>query len=110
MTAYLLINHLLNFMAPAALMALLLALFSRFFPGFFELKNSLVKPGFFVQVVVNFAIGVDVLVAGLLLLGRDGKMLTYLTLVLAIATTQWWQLGGGRNGWQSLKNLYRRPR
>jgi hypothetical protein len=26
--------------------------------------------------------------------GRDGKMVTYLALVLAMATSQWWQLGG----------------
>lgn len=110
MTAYLLIQHLFNFMAPAALMALLLTVFSRFFPGFFKLKDSLVVSGFLVQVVVNFAIGVDVLVAGLLLLGRDGKMMTYLALMLAIATSQWWQLGGGRNGWKVLKNLYARRR
>jgi hypothetical protein len=28
--------------------------------------------------------------------GRDGKMTTYLALVLAMATSQWWQTGGGK--------------
>jgi len=31
-----------------------------------------------------------VLIAGLVLFGRDGKMLTYLGLVVMAATTQWW--------------------
>jgi hypothetical protein len=34
-------------------------------------------------------VGVVVLVIGLVVFGRDGKMLTYLALVLATATGQW---------------------
>jgi hypothetical protein len=39
-------------------------------------------------------VGCVVLVAGMVLLGRDGKMLTYLMLALSMALSQWWQLGG----------------
>lgn len=95
MPLYLLINHMLNFVAPAALVACLLVFFSRFFPVFLSPEKPL-TPDWHVQLLINFAIGVDALVAGLLLLGRDGKMLTYVLLVLATATSQWWQLGGRR--------------
>ena len=37
MTAYLLLNHLLNFIAPAAFTALMLGVLSRFFAGFLEM-------------------------------------------------------------------------
>lgn len=89
MSAYLLINHLLNFMAPAALLALLLVVLSHLFFGFFRSKRQDIK-SWWVQAAINFVVGVLVLV----LLGRDGKMLTYVGLVLATATSQWWQLGG----------------
>lgn len=93
MSAYLLINHLLNFMAPAALLALLLVVLSPLFLGFFRSKRPFVE-SWWVQVAINFVVGVLVLVAGLVLLGRDGKMLTYVGLVLATATSQWLLLGG----------------
>jgi hypothetical protein len=93
MTFYLLINHLLNFLAPAALLAFLLALCSRLFAGFFRAKDAPVAP-WPVQAMVNFAIGTGVLMAGLLLFGRDGKILTYALLVLATAASQSWQSGG----------------
>ena len=93
MTAYLLLNHLLNFMAPAALVAALLLMFSRLLPGFFGSNKALVYV-LWAQLAINFIVGVGVLAAGLVLLGRDGKMLTYLALMLAMATSQWLQLGG----------------
>ena len=93
MTAYLLSNHLLNFLAPAALMAVLLGVFSRLFSGFFGSKKPF-SHSWRAQLAINFVVGAGVLAAGLVLLGRDGKMLTYLALVLAMATIQWWQLGG----------------
>ena len=93
MSAYLLINHLLNFIAPAALLALLLVGLPRLFFGFFASKRPFVQ-SWWAQVAINFVVGVLVLVAGLVLLGRDGKMLTYAGLVLATATSQWLLLGG----------------
>ena len=93
MTAYLLAGHLLNLLAPAALIALLLVAFCRVFPGFFT-SNKAFSHSWRAQAAINFVVGSAVLVAGLVLLGRDGKMLTYVLLVLAMATSQWCQLGG----------------
>ena len=45
---------------------------------------------------ILFGVGVAVLVAGLVVLGRDGKMLTYAALVLACATCQWFLVRGWR--------------
>ena len=93
MTAYLLANHLLNFIAPAAFMTVLLVTFSRLFAGFFRSKRSFTH-SWRAQLAINFIVCVGVLAAGLVLLGRDGKMLTYLMLALAMAAIQWWMLGG----------------
>ena len=96
MTAYLLANHLLNFVAPAALMALLLVVFSRLFAGFFGSKKPF-PHAWWAELAINFIVGVAVLTVGLLLLGRDGKLATYLALMLAMAASQWWQLGRGKH-------------
>ncbi|MDB5742181.1 MAG: hypothetical protein JWR68_496 [Polaromonas sp.] len=93
MNAHLLANHLINLAAPAALLALLMVLFSRLLARFFRSKQAF-SQAWYAQVAINFIVGLGVLVGGLVLLGRDGKMLTYLTLVCAIACSQWWQLGG----------------
>ncbi len=93
MTAYLLANHLLNFVAPAALMAGLLVALARLFSGFFGSKRPSAH-SWRAQLAINFVVGVMVLAAGLIWLGRDGKMLTYLLLALAMAASQWWLLGG----------------
>lgn len=95
MTAYLLVDHLLNFAAPAAMIALLLVVFSRLFYGFLRPKQSFLHT-WYAQLAINFAVGASVLAAGLVLLGRDGKMLTYVVLVLTMAVSQWWQLGSWR--------------
>lgn len=95
MTAYLLAGHLLNLLAPAALTALLLVLLSRVAARFFASKQGS-APAPWAQFAMNFIVGAGVLVAGLVLLGRDGKMLTYVVLVFAMAASQWWQLGGWR--------------
>ena len=41
------------------------------------------------QVAIIFIVGVGILVAGLIVFGRDGKMLTYAALVLGAAFCQW---------------------
>ena len=41
-----------------------------------------------VQTAVNFAVGLGALLLGLALTGRDGKMLTYLAMVSAMALAQ----------------------
>lgn len=79
-----LLNHALNFAAPALWLALLLPWSARFLPG---KKTS----GFSIaaQVALIFIAGLTVLALGLALLGQDGKMMTYLALVITAATGQW---------------------
>jgi hypothetical protein len=47
-------------------------------------------------VLVNFVVGVTALLASLWWLGRDGKMLGYSLLVLAVASSQWLLVRGWR--------------
>ena len=93
MTASLLAGHLLNLVAPAALIALLLTVFARLFSGFFRSKKPMAQ-AWYAQAAINFIVGSSVLAAGLVLLGRDGRVLTYVLLVLGMAVSQWCQLGG----------------
>ena len=88
MTAYLLADHLLNFMAPAAFLALAVLLLARVFARFFGLKRSVV-PVLWAQAAIVFVANMLVLTAGLLLFGNDGKMATYAALVLASALCLW---------------------
>ncbi|MDB5965319.1 MAG: hypothetical protein JWQ72_1819 [Polaromonas sp.] len=93
MTAYLLADHLLNFAAPAAAVALLLVLLARFFARFSRSKRA-AAPGLWAQVAIIFVANMVVLAAGLALFGSDGKMATYAALVVVAALCQWW-LGRG---------------
>ena len=77
------LNHLLNFVAPAAILAVLLAPGSRWLMG-----KSAAALSWWAQAAIVFAVGCGVLAAGLWWLGRDGKLLTYAALVLACATCQ----------------------
>lgn len=86
------LNHLLNFAAPAAAMAVLMVLGGRIFDS-----KSGASHAAWAQVAIQFAVGCAVLLAGLMVLGRDGKMFTYAALVLACATCQW-VLGKGWRG------------
>ncbi len=88
MTAYLLLDHVLNFLAPAAGTALLLMLLSRFFSRFLGSKKPLGQ-SVYAQAAIIFIVNVLVLAAGLVLLGNDGKMATYAAMVLASAVCQW---------------------
>ena len=83
--------HALNFMAPAAALAVLLVLGGRLIRSKAALALS-----WRAQVAINFVVGCAVLVAGLVVLGRDGKMLTYAALVLGCATCQWVLVRGWR--------------
>ena len=88
MTAYLLTDHLLNFIAPAAVVALLLVLLARLFSRFLVSKR-LVTQSLWSQVAIIFIVNVLVLAAGLVFFGNDGKMATYAAMVLAAAICQW---------------------
>ena len=75
--------HLANFAAPALLMGTLLAFFVPLFFG----KRPVARD-FIAQAAMNFVAGLLVLVAGLVAFGNDGKMATYIALVLAMGTAQ----------------------
>ncbi len=77
------LNHLLNFIAPAAFVALGLVLCGRLVGA----KGGAMAG--WRQFAVLWVVGLAVLAAGLVLWGRDGKMLTYAALVVATATCQW---------------------
>jgi hypothetical protein len=79
-----LLLHLLSFVAPAAVVALLVAAAARI-----VLPASLRPSSWWTSVAINAITGVVVLALGLWAFGRDGKMLTYGALVLAVATVQW---------------------
>lgn len=84
MDALSLLNHLLNFFAPALAVGGLLALAARMaLPGLARGRSLAGAAG------LNAGVGSLVLVAGLLVFGRDGRMLTYGALVLACASSQW---------------------
>lgn len=76
--------HLLSFVMPALVVALLVAL-----AGSWVLPRSSRPLRWWVPAAVNFVAGVAVLAAGLWFFGRDGKMLTYAAMVVAVATAQW---------------------
>ena len=78
-----LLNHLLNFAAPALFVGFFLALVT---PK--VLRKGARKPPFAVRAVVNSTAGLCAMAAGLWFFGNDGKMASYLALVLAAALSQ----------------------
>ena len=87
-----LLNHLLNFLAPALWMAVLVTLAARFFK-----KKGSAAPSVWAQSAINFIVTGSVLGLGLWFFGRDGKMATYSAMALLCATSQWFMLRGWRN-------------
>jgi hypothetical protein len=85
-------NHLLSFIAPAVVVAVLVALGARL-----VLPASAPPRPLWLAAGLNALAGVLALLAGLWYFGHDGKMATYSALVLAVATMQW---AGGR-AWRS---------
>ena len=79
-----LINHLLNFAAPAVCLALFVTLAAHFF-----MKKMPAGPALLAQVAINFAVCLVSLGLGLWFFGRDAKMATYVAMVLLCATSQW---------------------
>jgi hypothetical protein len=86
-----LLDHLLNFVAPAAFIALVLVLMGRYLGG-----RRTGVPRWWVQWATTFGAGVLVLVAGLVVFGRDGVMATYAALVAVCGTVQWLAMRGWR--------------
>jgi hypothetical protein len=88
MTFLALIGHLLNFMAPALVMALLLWGMPRLWP---KARKGRWTPR--TELLALSCLGVAVLLAGLIVFGRDAKMVTYAALVLAQGSLVWWVRG-----------------
>ncbi|WP_137892670.1 hypothetical protein [Ramlibacter sp. 2FC] len=77
-----LLNHLLNFAAPALFVALIVTLAAPWVVGRAALAWR-------VQFAVQAGVGLAVLLGGLVLTGRDGRMGSYAVLVLAALACQW---------------------
>ncbi|WP_295542424.1 hypothetical protein [uncultured Pseudacidovorax sp.] len=86
-----LLDHLLNFVAPAVAVAVLLALALRGLQRARSLRMPLWK-----QIAITTGAGVATLLGGLVLTGHDGRMASYAALVLVAGTVQWALLRGGR--------------
>ena len=78
MTAYLLTNHLLNFIAPALFVALCVVLAARRWPGGRSAARSS-RMGWGRQFAIVALVNVLVLVAGLVFFSQDGKLLKLVT-------------------------------
>ncbi len=83
--------HAFNVMLPALSVALLVTASGRFLK-----QNKPLALTFIARSAINFVVCLAVLLIGLIITGRDGKMLTYLFMVLASATVQWIVSGGWR--------------
>lgn len=103
MTFYLLANHLLNFVAPAAFLALLMVGLSVLLP--FSKPNAFKsKAGGKAarwsrssgrwQFAMVFAANLLVTAGGLVFFGHDGRLLTYAAMALVAAVVQWLLLRG----------------
>jgi hypothetical protein len=86
-----LLNHLLNFIAPALVVGFLCALAGRAFG-----RRAAGAPAWWLQGAFNAAAGTVALLGGLVLLGRDGTVAAYAALVIASGTSQWI----GSRGWR----------
>jgi branched-subunit amino acid transport protein len=76
--------HLLNFVAPALALALVLPLGARLL-----VSKAASAQSWLAQIAIDFIAGVAVLLGGLWWWGRDGKMATYCALVVVMASCQW---------------------
>ncbi len=82
------LNHLLNFLAPALWMAVLMHWFARLF-----MKKQAGALSAWAQVAINFIVSGFTLVLGLWFFGHDGKMATYAGMAMLCASSQWWMQG-----------------
>ncbi|MGP1630283.1 MAG: hypothetical protein ACTS5V_10120 [Giesbergeria sp.] len=85
------ITHFFSFFLPALCLPLLLWPMARLAFG-----RPAGAARWWVQWLVQAAVCAAVLVVGLWVFGRDGKMLTYAALVLACASIQWVLVRGWR--------------
>ena len=88
MNILLLINHVLNFIAPAAVMALALPVLASLAARFSKKKRPDVL-NFKARAAIIFVACLALQVVALLALGRDGKMASYVLVVVGAGTCQW---------------------
>jgi hypothetical protein len=86
-----LLIQLFNFVLPALVVGSLLAAMA-------PLLMKKVRPhhSWLTQTAINTISGLLVMLAGLVVFGRDGKMATYAAMVLACASSQWF----GARAWR----------
>lgn len=84
MTPIAFLGHISGFIAPAVFMALILWTMPRW------RRAGRAAPGAGLEAFMLVVAGVVVLLAGLVVFGRDGKMATYAALVLVQGTLAWW--------------------
>lgn len=77
------LNHLFSFLAPALVVALVLALLGPFF-----IRKRPGAHAFTAQVAMNFVAGSVALLLGLWFFGNDGKMATYAAMLLLCSAAQ----------------------
>ncbi len=87
-----LLNHLVNFAAPALWVAVWVTLLATVF-----MKKKAAARVLPAQAAINFGVSLAVLLLGLWWFGRDGKMATYAAMAVACATSQW----ALRRGWKT---------
>lgn len=78
-----LINHLLNFAAPAVFVGTLVALLAPLF-----MQNRVGALSLYAQAAINSIAGLAVLLLGLWFFGRDGKMASYAAMTFGTALSQ----------------------
>jgi len=91
MPALTFLNHLLNFLAPALFLAVLLALGARL-----SWRKATPVLTLWEQMLANLVLGAVVLGGCLALWGRDGRLATYALLVLGMGSCQWLMSRGWR--------------
>ena len=91
MTIYLLINHALNFMAPAAGLAVLTVGLTYVCAPIFKSNRPLARM-LLTQAAIIFIATLLVAVLGLVVFGQDAKMTTYSAMVLVAAACQAWRM------------------
>lgn len=84
-----LILHLANFVAPALVVGLLLWGAPRLKPGVRRGRWGARR-----ELLAQWGLGTAVLLAGLVVFGRDGVMVTYAALVLFQGSLAWWARRG----------------
>jgi hypothetical protein len=85
------LNHLLNFAAPALLVAAMVSA-----SHFFFRKKTALSLAYWQLFAINFGVSCLALLAGLYFFGRDGKMVSYASMVTVCATSQWLMVRGWR--------------